>query len=1425
MSSDEYLLSIARAMGVAPDMLRPSFYRIWDEIGQYGSIRAEEIGEIAVIMSAYHPAMAWEYLLAAPSFLSHPDRETPVKVGALACSVMGQAPDVALLIIRKGLKLLSLADFPTLRLVTALSETVYPYSAIYARRVFEESSSIVTSFLDAGVNLDQVNDAYRLALATVSDDWGRAVRLPQDILVACRALGGKDLGGAIEALLAESKEFANFGAGVLAAYIEVAAAVLGCRDVTPGDRTLMWEAVYTIARSAPESAAKLLSSLPHYLSSLVPANCLEKVREIFPIGTRLALMNGTLAEAFITAMIESCREGKGFSYREMEFLSRLCTRLAHVGYTVAQAFLRVASIVWSAVGEEGLQEVTEQIEEVGKLSPDVAVRLAGVSSDVIAEGGIRAWRSVSALVAWMAKDDRSSAIRFLERCCVWVKEVLATGSLDTLALLCEHGRGLVTDMNARVALSFMERGPAYIQEVGISGILDVEDMIRTLERESSSVAIGLLTSGLEVIKRVGMEGLRSLVELVRQVARNDSYSAASLWERAPEMFDRLRDLDREGISQIIRVAGVVARENGRLAISFLEAAGRVKMVAGMASFSTVLTLAEKIATGGNAAKRLMELSPDIVERMGPDILLVLGELVTVLSHSLPQEALSVIDGCPALMDRLEMLEGNVAPSAVYRRVTQAAAVSPSLAVALIDKSLELVENLGLNGFDLVVSHLINVAAKDEEAAMRMISADHGALGVFATGIPEGVAVKEIKPLLATYLKALLGRRVEITEGEKSDTDGVRIFLPRRIREFQDWEDNFRVYKVLATIEEARLEFGGHIFSPEALEDVIDMVTSKYGRTWSDAGDEDEWTKFYRLFPEPLLMADLVGIMEGYRIEHILAREYPGLIADIVRYNVHRFKKRRPPAKILNRKRRVVEVISRQLALGMGQEDISFPGLRSLTERACRYVSVLDEHTGDIHDAIRVAFQVYRDVTAEIDEPYRVNRPLVTAGNDKRGPVNVGSFTRTARELERHLQGNISGEGDGGIRIEREGNSSGEQSPSSRVPSGTSRRRRLGEKGHDGAVHPGGMPGGRGESGKSSASKDAFPQVQSAYSSEKIERLLKEAYRDHGITPAEVERRIAMMWPYEAFLFLRGLEHTVENGTELPPEPGTFLYPEWGKEIGDYRRNWVRVRERALAAGTLEFYRETGERYRGLVKRIKREFQLLRPESMKRKKRQRFGEEIDIDAAVEYLIDRRLKITPREENYILYQKTRRDIAVALLVDMSRSTKGDVITREKEALIVLSEAIDEVGDAFAIFGFSGDNRNNVEFYLIKGFEERYDNRVKGRISAMADHYENRDGAAIRHAASLLKRRRERAKVLILISDGKPVDKDYAGDYAVEDTRMALKETFRDGIRTFCITVDWEAADYLPRMYSPSRWIVIDDVARLPERITGIYRMLTT
>jgi nitric oxide reductase activation protein len=88
-----------------------------------------------------------------------------------------------------------------------------------------------------------------------------------------------------------------------------------------------------------------------------------------------------------------------------------------------------------------------------------------------------------------------------------------------------------------------------------------------------------------------------------------------------------------------------------------------------------------------------------------------------------------------------------------------------------------------------------------------------------------------------------------------------------------------------------------------------------------------------------------------------------------------------------------------------------------------------------------------------------------------------------------------------------------------------------------------------------------------------------------------------------------------------------------------------------------------------------------------------------------------------------------------------------------------------------------------------------------------------------------REAKTRLLILVSDGRPLDGDYKDEYSLEDTKAALREARERGIDPFCVTIDRDADRYLRRMYGDVRFAVIDRVESLPVKLPGIYRRLTT
>jgi nitric oxide reductase NorD protein len=173
-------------------------------------------------------------------------------------------------------------------------------------------------------------------------------------------------------------------------------------------------------------------------------------------------------------------------------------------------------------------------------------------------------------------------------------------------------------------------------------------------------------------------------------------------------------------------------------------------------------------------------------------------------------------------------------------------------------------------------------------------------------------------------------------------------------------------------------------------------------------------------------------------------------------------------------------------------------------------------------------------------------------------------------------------------------------------------------------------------------------------------------------------------------------------------------------------------------------------------------------------------------------------------------------------MSGSTWGWVNDVEREALVMLCEALDALDERHAVFGFSGLTHRRCDFYRIKDFADRWDAATQGRVAAVAARESTRLGAPIRYAARLLAGEAARHRLLLVISDGQPDDRDdgYRGPYGIEDTRRALLEARGRGIHAHCITVDRHGADYLSYLFGARGYTVLADPRRLPERIAAIY-----
>ncbi|ENO96833.1 von Willebrand factor type A [Thauera phenylacetica B4P] len=290
-------------------------------------------------------------------------------------------------------------------------------------------------------------------------------------------------------------------------------------------------------------------------------------------------------------------------------------------------------------------------------------------------------------------------------------------------------------------------------------------------------------------------------------------------------------------------------------------------------------------------------------------------------------------------------------------------------------------------------------------------------------------------------------------------------------------------------------------------------------------------------------------------------------------------------------------------------------------------------------------------------------------------------------------------------------------------------------------------------------------------------------------------------------------------------------PEW-----DYRKNLLLEDHVRLTELTPSIHDPRAapsplpEHLRRTARRLHRQFAALTP-GRRWLKAQVDGTELDLDAVVRAATDRATGHHPSDQLYLSLEKRERDLACLALADLSLSTdswvssEARVIDVIRDSLLLFGEALLATGDSFALCGFSSVKRSNVRFHRLKDFDQRFDDRARGRIMAIKPGYYTRLGAAIRHATTILDGQRAARRILLILSDGKPNDLDlYDGRYGIEDTRVAVVEARNRGVVPFCVTIDREGASYLPHLFGPAGYAVIRQPDELPARLPMFYAQLT-
>lgn len=627
----------------------------------------------------------------------------------------------------------------------------------------------------------------------------------------------------------------------------------------------------------------------------------------------------------------------------------------------------------------------------------------------------------------------------------------------------------------------------------------------------------------------------------------------------------------------------------------------------------------------------------------------------------------------------------------------------------------------------------------------------------------GLRLLDVRGRLQPYVNGLAGRELPLLTADLPATDGESIYLPGEIGLFATQEENFLLYKLMASFQWACL-YAGTFAAPAHLPQ------RKKGAHPLDC--------FFSEFTHPGNARCLYHYFETARILRVLQSELPGLMRQV-----------------------------RPLLLGLMPEQASAPDLLQRLQRGLLQdiwlengASVIDDearhllaHCQDQVADNRASLEAVRSLMPLIDEEnLEATPPLLFQGKLRLQEMrNLGLRQKTEKELRLMQVGQLPPVVQPQTKDAGNNSSGSQQQDAAMIIDVETALEQLPPFMHS-----------------QMNIESALPPPRQSESNEP-----KKSATTANTTNA-TEGRGGQVFATQNQGGGEGREHR---------EP--IVYDEWDYRRKGFRKNWCVVSEKELQPVQNTFIEKTLLQYRGQIRRLRHQFERLQT-SERFVRRQREGNDIDFDALVESMSDAAAGRPPSDRLFIRLAREQRDIAVYFLVDMSNSTAGWVGQSIKEALVLICEAMEVLNDRYGIYGFSGMRRLRCEVFPVKRMDERYSATVRQRISAIGPREYTRMAPAIRHMSSLFAQVEAKVRLLIVLSDGKPEDyDDYKGDYAIEDTRHALLEAKAKGIHPFCITIDRQAHEYMDHMYGEVNYIFIDKINQLPARMSEIYRALTS
>ena len=644
------------------------------------------------------------------------------------------------------------------------------------------------------------------------------------------------------------------------------------------------------------------------------------------------------------------------------------------------------------------------------------------------------------------------------------------------------------------------------------------------------------------------------------------------------------------------------------------------------------------------------------------------------------------------------------------------------------------------------------------------------------GLLGKVRLSEELRSLQLFSEGLCGTRLRIEAGESLPaSDSLVIYLPGEISIYETRADNYRWLKIALMHQLGCYEFGTF------------ELRAPGGESYTVFARE------FNQFDQPMLAELIFSVCEAARIDWRVAAEYPGCGSNLSLEKSAELA-RRETSNLSPRRRLIESLIQCSLDGQVIESDADCLELSTQLQK-------LKNRSATVHDSLTVLAHCY-DVISKTPIDLVPIAPVGYRGHVAFDDANINLQLTALEDLQAELAEEY---GEDEESVEMHGTTDPKDIDVDELEAG--------DVDNPSAILP----------ADDELSGDDFDQVDDPAGLKRVQQLMQQ-------------------------------RQAVET---------TYRYDEWDYGIQDYRRRWCTLFEFRQLEQDFDFVPNTLAEHRALANRVRRQLNMLRPELLRKVKGVSDGEELDLERAIEAMVDKKSGVSPSEHIYVQRQRKERDVAALFLLDMSASTDDliepeptvyteqeddflhgfsfdtdeppkergkTILDLEKESVVLMAEALEGLGDSYAVCGFSGYGRDRIEYCVCKDFDEPYNYQAKANIGGIKPCRSTRMGPAIRHATKMLAETESRIKALIIISDGYPQDFDYgqdrnSKDYGIKDTTKALSEASQKGVQSFCLTVDPSGHDYLREMCPDQSYMVMQDITQLPDELSKVYRGLTS